>query len=159
MGSSTSTTTVPVASPAMMRFRVGKKRASGSVPGGCSAINGMIYIRGHARDYDQWRQMGLAGWGYAQRKYGSAKAAKDFFAWAYANGDGMAEELINTLAKVKSLKVPARTSTFAYKGRAGVDVKQVARELGVLDRLDMAVGIAERVDDVGPEPRRRRDDA
>jgi len=25
----------------------------------------MIYIRGHARDYDQWRQMGLAGWGYA----------------------------------------------------------------------------------------------
>ena len=25
----------------------------------------MIYIRGHARDYDQWRQMGLTGWGYA----------------------------------------------------------------------------------------------
>jgi choline dehydrogenase len=25
----------------------------------------MVYIRGHARDYDQWRQMGLGGWGYA----------------------------------------------------------------------------------------------
>ena len=25
----------------------------------------MIYIRGHARDYDHWRQMGLTGWGYA----------------------------------------------------------------------------------------------
>ena len=33
--------------------------------GGSSAINGMVYIRGHARDYDQWRQMGLEGWSYA----------------------------------------------------------------------------------------------
>ncbi|MBI1212852.1 MAG: choline dehydrogenase [Alphaproteobacteria bacterium] len=32
--------------------------------GGSSSINGMIYIRGHARDYDQWRQMGLEGWGF-----------------------------------------------------------------------------------------------
>ncbi|NBC21020.1 MAG: choline dehydrogenase [Alphaproteobacteria bacterium] len=33
--------------------------------GGSSSINGMVYIRGHARDYDQWRQMGLEGWGFA----------------------------------------------------------------------------------------------
>ena len=32
--------------------------------GGSSSINGMIYIRGHASDYDQWAQMGLTGWSY-----------------------------------------------------------------------------------------------
>ena len=36
----------------------------GKVVGGCSAINAMIYMRGQAADYDGWRQLGLAGWGW-----------------------------------------------------------------------------------------------
>ena len=36
----------------------------GRVLGGCSSINGMIYMRGQAADYDQWRQMGCTGWGW-----------------------------------------------------------------------------------------------
>jgi len=37
----------------------------GKVVGGSSSINGMIYVRGHARDFDHWRDQGADGWGYA----------------------------------------------------------------------------------------------
>jgi len=37
----------------------------GRVLGGSSSINGMVYIRGHAGDYDGWAASGLTGWGYA----------------------------------------------------------------------------------------------
>jgi choline dehydrogenase len=36
----------------------------GRVIGGSSAINGMIYMRGQAADYDGWRQLGLEGWAW-----------------------------------------------------------------------------------------------
>jgi choline dehydrogenase len=36
----------------------------GKVIGGCSAINGMISMRGQSQDYDHWRQLGLTGWGW-----------------------------------------------------------------------------------------------
>lgn len=37
----------------------------GKVIGGSSSINGMIYVRGHAMDYETWADMGADGWAYA----------------------------------------------------------------------------------------------
>ncbi|SHG61457.1 choline dehydrogenase [Cognatishimia maritima] len=37
----------------------------GKVIGGSSSINGMVYVRGHAHDFDTWAEMGADGWSYA----------------------------------------------------------------------------------------------
>ena len=52
--------------------------------------------------------------------------------------DGMVEEIITALSRIRWLFVIARNSTFTYKGRA-VDVKQVGRELGVRYVLEGSV--------------------
>jgi choline dehydrogenase len=82
--------------------------------GGSSSINGMIYIRGHARDYDQWRQMGLPGWGYADvlpyfKKSESLEGGGD----AWHGGDGPMK-----ISKAASPN-PIYSATIAAGGEAG----------------------------------------
>jgi choline dehydrogenase len=48
--------------PEMNNRRISWPR--GKTLGGSSSINGLIYIRGQKQDFDQWRQMGNAGWSY-----------------------------------------------------------------------------------------------
>jgi TolB-like protein/Tfp pilus assembly protein PilF len=62
----------------------------------------------------------------------SGDAEQEYFA------DGMVDDIINGLSRIKWLFVIARNSTFTYKGRA-VDVKQVGRELGVRYVLEGSV--------------------
>ena len=62
----------------------------------------------------------------------SGDPEQDYFA------DGMVDEIITALSRVRRLFVIARNSSFTYKGRA-VDVKQVGRELGVRYVLEGSV--------------------
>ncbi len=39
-------------------------QARGKVLGGSSSINGMVYVRGHPGDFEEWERLGAAGWGY-----------------------------------------------------------------------------------------------
>ena len=52
--------------------------------------------------------------------------------------DGMSEELLNMLAKVSTLKVAARTSSFHFKGHTG-DIAEIARRLGVASVLEGSI--------------------
>ena len=62
----------------------------------------------------------------------SGDPEQDYFA------DGMADEIITALSRMRWLFVIARNSSFTYKGRA-VDVKQIGRELGVRYVLEGSV--------------------
>jgi eukaryotic-like serine/threonine-protein kinase len=53
--------------------------------------------------------------------------------------DGMAEELANVLGKVPGLRVAARTSSYAFKGRRDLDVREVGQKLGVATVLQGTV--------------------
>ena len=60
----------------------------GKVIGGSSAINGMIYMRGQAADYDQWRQLGLPGWSWDDVRPYLPQACRSFPAAPTAHGAG-----------------------------------------------------------------------
>lgn len=64
-------------------------QARGRCLGGSSSINGMVYVRGDKRDYDNWRTLGVEGWDFADclpyfRKMESFKTAQTQFAAATA---------------------------------------------------------------------------
>ena len=63
----------------------------GKVLGGCSSINGMIYMRGQAADYDGWRQMGCPGWGWDDVLPYFLKH-QDHYAGSGFSGGGLHEE-------------------------------------------------------------------
>ncbi|MCP1572970.1 choline dehydrogenase-like flavoprotein [Herbaspirillum rubrisubalbicans] len=97
----------------------------GKMLGGSSAINGMVYMRGHPEDYDGWAALGVDGWGW--NKVGACfRRIED-----HALG---ADEL-------RGAGGPLKISTYAQRDRLGDAVLEACRALGLkrhedINRLD-----------------------
>jgi choline dehydrogenase len=62
----------------------------GKVLGGCSSINGSAYVRGHAEDYDGWRRLGNAGWGWSDvLPYFEKMERREYLRGESRNGTGL----------------------------------------------------------------------
>lgn len=100
----------------------------GKVLGGCSSINGTMYIRGAAADYDSWRDAGLRGWGYED--------VLPYFKRAESNWRGAGPEhggdgpLSVTPLKVHDVLYPAFLETARTMGFPATSDFNVARPEG-----------------------------
>jgi len=107
--------------------------------GGSSAINAMVYIRGHAFDYDQWASLGATGWSYAdvlpffKRSEGNERGGDEF------HGSGgplnvMDQRWPNVTSRrfiesAASLQLP-RTADFNGAQQEGFGLYQVTQKAG-----------------------------
>lgn len=112
----------------------------GRVLGGCSSINGMIYMRGQARDYDQWRQLGNTGWAwddvlpYFKRSEDHVHGADDHHG---AGGEWRVEEMRLTWEILDAFREAAaevgvpKTTDFNRGDNEGCGYFQVNQKKGV----------------------------
>ena len=112
----------------------------GRVLGGCSSINGMIYMRGQARDYDHWRQLGNSGWSwedvlpYFKRSEDFAGGADDMHG---AGGEWRVEEMRLTWEILDAFRDAAaqigipKTDDFNRGNNEGCGYFQVNQKRGV----------------------------
>ncbi|GAA0784445.1 choline dehydrogenase [Roseibium denhamense] len=112
----------------------------GKVLGGSSSINGMIYMRGQAADYDRWRQTGLTGWGWDD-VLPYFKKSEDHFEWdneTHAQGGNLrvekqriSWELLNAFRDAcEELGIP-KTEDFNSGDNFGSSYFQVTQKSGL----------------------------
>jgi choline dehydrogenase len=110
----------------------------GRVLGGSSSINGMAYVRGHARDYDRWAQSdGMRGWSYADcLPYFKKAESLDLGGDQYRGGDG---PLKVSAGKMRNPLFHAWIKAGRQAGYPVTDDPNGVQQEG-LGRMDMTVG-------------------
>jgi choline dehydrogenase len=92
----------------------------GKVLGGSSSINGMVYVRGHARDFDEWQSHGAENWDY-QHCLPYFKKAED---WAFGSDDYRSEGGLLAVNNGNNMQNPLYQAFID----AGVDAGYLATE-------------------------------
>jgi len=95
----------------------------GKVVGGSSSINGMVYVRGHAMDYDHWAEAGADGWRYAD----VLPYFKRMETW-HANGHGGDQRWRGTDGPLHVSRGPRQNPLFAAFVEAGKQAGYEATE-------------------------------
>ena len=110
----------------------------GRVLGGSSSVNGMAYVRGHARDYDRWAQgAGMRGWSYADcLPYFKKAESLDLGGDAYRGAEG---PLSVTAGKMANPLYEAWVEAGRQAGYPVTTDPNGAQQEGV-GRMDMTVG-------------------
>ena len=116
----------------------------GRVLGGCSSINGMIYMRGQARDYDLWRQTGCDGWAwddvlpYFKRHQDQWAMSQEDFAGVHGRGGEWRIErprvrwrILDAWAEAAAQEGIARIKDFNQGNNEGSSYFQVNQRSGV----------------------------
>ena len=113
----------------------------GKVLGGSSSINGLVYVRGNALDFEQWAELGATGWNYAQvLPYFRRAETRAEGPTPYRGGDGPLQTCYGTLAN------PLHAAWLAATREAGYpksdDLNGFQQE--GFGRFDMTVGAGRR---------------
>ncbi|MCH8178128.1 MAG: GMC family oxidoreductase N-terminal domain-containing protein, partial [Proteobacteria bacterium] len=88
---------------------------AGKVLGGSSSINGMVYVRGHALDFDQWEEQGAKDWGY-RHCLPYFKKAED---WAFGNDDYRSQQGPLSVNKGNNMQNPLYRAFIEAGAQAG----------------------------------------
>ena len=109
----------------------------GRVVGGSSSINGLVYIRGNAFDFEHWREQGAAGWGYADvLPYFIKAETRAEGPTAYRGGEG---KLATSYGTLQNPLHAAWLEAAQQAGYALTDDINGFRQEG-FGRMDMTVG-------------------
>lgn len=112
----------------------------GKLLGGCSSINGMIYMRGQAQDYNQWRQFGNVGWAWddvlpyfkkSERHYGGADKFHNIEGELYVQEQRLSWPILDSVQEAaEELGIP-RTNDFNTGENTGSGYFPVNQKDGV----------------------------